>query len=234
MKIWTKKQVAALGLATVITLSMTACGEKTPSLKEVEQAINAGTLTMEDALAKGWVDDAWVENYVEEHSVPASDKMEEYRVGDFTTTTISGEEFTSDQVGDVVLFAFVDPETEGADSFFEEMKAAFPDVEKVGAGLLLCVKGEAKAEDFSDAPFPVVLLNDSLKNAMGFNKETIEDPDLPNSASWYVNGSCISSWYSALNREGLAADAETFVGIADEMQRNSETGGGAHAAASLG
>lgn len=56
------------------------------------------------------------------------------------------------------------------------MQAAFPDVEKAGAGLILCVKGEAQAEQFAGALFPVILLNDSLKNAMGFNKETVEDP----------------------------------------------------------
>ena len=121
MKFWTKKRAAALGLAAAMTLSLAACGEKAPSLEEVEQAIEAGTLTMEDALDKGWVDETWAENYMEAHSVPASDKMEAYRVGDFTTTTVSGEEFTREQVGDVVLFAFVDPETEGAASFFEEM-----------------------------------------------------------------------------------------------------------------
>ena len=53
MKFWTKKRAAALGLAAVMTLSLTACGEKTPSLEEVEQAIEAGTLTVEDALDKG-------------------------------------------------------------------------------------------------------------------------------------------------------------------------------------
>ena len=38
MKFWTKKRAAALGLAAVMTLSLTACGEKAPSLEEVEQA----------------------------------------------------------------------------------------------------------------------------------------------------------------------------------------------------
>ena len=86
MKIWTKNRAAALGLAAILALSLAACGGKKPSLEEVEQAIGAGTLTMEDALDKGWVDEAWVEQYLEEHSVPASDKIEEYRVGAFTTT----------------------------------------------------------------------------------------------------------------------------------------------------
>ena len=43
MKFWTKKRTAAVGLAAVMTLSLAACGEKAPSLEEVEQAIEAGT-----------------------------------------------------------------------------------------------------------------------------------------------------------------------------------------------
>ena len=101
--------------------------------------------------------------------------------------------------------------------------------------MILCLKDEEQTEQFSDAPFPVIILNDSLKDAMGFNKETVEDPDLPNTASWYVNGSFLSSWYAALSRDGLASDAETFVGIASGMQENTETGGtGAAAAVPLG
>jgi hypothetical protein len=235
MKVWTKKQMAALGLAAAVTISLTACGGKKPDMEAVEQAIDAGTLTIEDALNKGLIDQAWVDAYLEEHSVPASDKMEEYRVGDFTTTTVSGEEFTRQQVGDVTLFAFVDPETEEAFAFFEAMQAAHPGVEKAGAELILCLKGEGQAEQFAGASFPVILLNDSLKNAMGINKETVDDPELPNTASWYVNGSFLSSWYAALNGDGLAADAETFVEIAEGMEENTEAGGtGAAAAVPLG
>lgn len=222
MKLWSKKRLTALGLAAILTLSLTACGEKKPSLEEVEQAIDAGTLTMEDALDKGWVDEAWAENYLEEHSVSASDKMEEYRVGDFTTIAVSGEEFTRGQVKDVTLFAFVDPETEEAASFFEEMQAAFSAVEKTGAGMVLCVKGEAHTEQFDDAPFPVILLNDSLKEALGFNKETVEDPDMPNTASWYVNGSFLSAWMMVLSAESLSKDAETFTAVGQEMDGGSK------------
>lgn len=232
MKTWTTKQAAVLGLAAVLVLSLSACGEKKPSLEEVEQAISAGTLTMEDALDKGWVDKDWVENYLEEHSVPASDKMEEYRVGEFQTTTVSGEEFTNVQVGNITLFAFVDPETEEAAAFFEEMQAAFPDVEKTGAGMILCVKGEAHTEQFADAPFPVILLNDSLKEALGFNKETVEDPEMPNTASWYVNGSFLSAWMMTLDADGLSEDAASFVAIGQEMDGGSKALSDSGAAAS--
>ena len=61
MKFWTKKQAAALGLAVVMTLSLTACGEKAPSLEEVEQAIDAGTLTVRTLWTRaGWIKRGWM------------------------------------------------------------------------------------------------------------------------------------------------------------------------------
>ena len=70
MKADMKKRLAALGLTTVMALSLAACGEKAPSREEVEQAIEAGTLTIEDALEKGWIDQTWVDDYTEKNSVP--------------------------------------------------------------------------------------------------------------------------------------------------------------------
>ena len=104
-----RQRLAALGLAAAMGMSLSACGGSQPSQEEVEQAIEAGTLTIEDALDQGWIDQTWVDAYQEENSVPAASKMETNMVGDFTTTTLSGEEFTRDQLGAVVLFAFLDP-----------------------------------------------------------------------------------------------------------------------------
>ena len=55
MKYVTRRRLAALSLTAVMALSLTACGEKQPSQEEVEQAIEAGTLTIGDALDKGWI-----------------------------------------------------------------------------------------------------------------------------------------------------------------------------------
>ena len=167
-----KRKLAVLGLAAAMALSLAACGEKRPSQEDVEQSIEAGTLTIEDALDKGWVDQAWVDAYYEENSVPAASKTESNMVGDFATTTLSGEAFTREQLGDVVLFA--------------------------------------------DAPFPVILYNDSLAAAVGSNRSMVEDGEMPNVASWYVNGAFLSAWYSAVDAEELPASAAAFV----EMSRN--------------
>ena len=137
MKHEKKRRFAALGLAAVMTLALAACGEKKPSLDEVEQAIEAGTLTVEDALEKGWIDQSWVDSHTEDNSVPASDKMEANRVADFTTTTLDGEEFTKDDLGQVVFFAFADPADPGAADFFQSLVDAYEGVMANGAGIVL-------------------------------------------------------------------------------------------------
>ena len=67
MKYVTRRRLVTFGLAAALALSLTACGEKRPSQEEVEQAIEAGTLTIEDALDKGWIDQAWVDAYQDVH-----------------------------------------------------------------------------------------------------------------------------------------------------------------------
>ena len=172
-----KRKLAVLGLAAAMALSLAACGEKRPSQEDVEQSIEAGTLTIEDALDKGWVDQAWVDAYYEENSVPAASKTESNMVGDFATTTLSGEAFTREQLGDVVFFAFLDPEAEGTQVFYNALAEGYGGVAENGAEILVCTKSGTGSEMFADAPFPVILYNDSLAAAVGSNRSMVEDGD---------------------------------------------------------
>ena len=216
MKQMTTRRLAALGLAAAMGLTLAACGEQQPSREEVEQAIEAGTLTVEDALDKGWIDQAWVDAYQEENSVPAASKMETNMVGDFTTTTLSGEEFTQEQLGDVVFFAFLDPNAEGTQTFYDALAEGYDGVVENGADIVVCTKSESGNELFAEAPFPVILYNDSLKEALGNNRGMVEDKDVPNTASWYENGSFLSAWMMAPDAEELPEDAASFVAMGQE------------------
>ena len=82
--------------------------------------------------------------------------------------------------------------------------------------ILVCTKSGTGSEMFADAPFPVILYNDSLAAAVGSNRSMVEDGEMPNVASWYVNGAFLSAWYSAVDAEELPASAAAFV----EMSRN--------------
>jgi len=68
MKRWT-----VMFLTAACALSLAACGTQKPSLDEVKQAIAEGTVTLEDAVGKGWVTQEWADEYLEENSVPAAD-----------------------------------------------------------------------------------------------------------------------------------------------------------------
>ena len=221
MKHSNHRRFAALGLAAVMTLALTACGEKKPSVEEVEQAIETGTLTVEDALEKGWIDQDWVDSYMEDNSVPASSKMEANKVADFTTTTLAGEEFTKDDLGDVVFFAFTDPADPSAAEFYQSLVDAYEGVKENGAGIVLCTKSEEGNDPFAGAPFPVIFYNDSLREAVGNNRDMIEDQETPNTASWYVNGSFFSAWSLKVEAEELVQSAASFVEMSEDKELGS-------------
>ena len=229
-----KRKLAVLGLAAAMALSLAACGEKRPSQEDVEQSIEAGTLTIEDALDKGWVDQAWVDAYYEENSVPAASKTESNMVGDFATTTLSGEAFTREQLGDVVFFAFLDPNAEGTQTFYDALAEGYDGVAENGADIVVCTKSESGNELFAEAPFPVILYNDSLKAAIGGNSGMVEDEETPNTASWYVNGSFLSAWYSSVDAEELPASAAAFAEMSREPAFEGGDGSGAAAMAPMG
>lgn len=217
------KRIVSFFLAAVCLLSLAACGSKKPSLEEVEQAINEGTLTLEDAVGKGYVTQDWADEYIESRTVPAGDKMEAGAIGEFTTTTLAGEEFTREQLEGVVLFAFIDPAGEEAEAFYQALVEGYEGVKENGAGILVCAKGEEGNELFEDAPFPVIPYDDAVKAATKNHSGMIEDLD--NSASWCVNGSFYSAWYSVVDAESLADSAAGFVEVQKEMAEGGENGG---------
>ena len=164
---------------------------------------------------KGWVTQEWVDKYVQQRSVPAVSKAEAGAIGEFTTTTLSGEELTRDQMAEVTLFVFLDPTNSDTQAFYQALTAGYEDVKKNGAEILVCTKSEGKNELLSDAPFPVIHYNDSLKAAVKNYQEMIEGE--PNIFSWCVNASFISAWSCTIEEEKLGDSAAAFVEMQKEM-----------------
>ena len=55
------KKKIVLAIALALCLALSACGSKSPSLEEVESAIRDGSVTIEDALDKGWITQEWAD-----------------------------------------------------------------------------------------------------------------------------------------------------------------------------
>ena len=176
------KKWIAIFMTMVCTLSLAACGSKQPAMDEVQQAIEAGDLTLQDAVDKGYVTQEWADNYLDQRSMPAVSKMEAGMIGDFTTTTIAT-------------------------------------AQEQGAGITVCIKNEENKDWFEKAPFPVILYNDSLKEATKSHRDLIEE--VSNTGSWYVNGSFASAWQSSIDADSFAETAAAYV----EMAKDESFGG---------
>lgn len=214
------KRLTAICLTLVLALSLAACGSQKPSQEEVEQAIEAGNVTLEDAVEKGWVTQEWADQYIEERSVPAADKVQAGAIGEFTTTTLSGEEFTREDMAKVTCFVFLDPADPEAETFYQALTEGYEGVKEAGAEILVCTKSQEGNEMFQDSPFPVILYNDSLKKAVESHQEMIEGS--PNTSSWCVNGSFFSAWSSSAEAAELGETAASFVEMEAGMSQNAD------------
>ena len=216
-----KKMILAGALALCLTLS--ACGSQAPSQEEVEAAIEDGSITIEDALDKGWIDQAWVDSYMEENSVPVADKIAINKVGEFETKTVTGDTFTNQDIPAVAFMVFLDPEDAGAQAYYDELVKAVEDVRAASADIVVCSKGGMDAELYQDAPFSVVEYNDAMKTVLAQNDGMASE--IPCVGVWYVDGSLISAWSSEVDAASLADSAASFAGMAADGETQSGMGG---------
>ncbi len=214
MKRWISILTAVLCIA-----SMAGCSERKPSTEDVEKAIRNGDMTLEDALEKGYVSEEWADRHFPDDSVPAMDKLEANRIGDFTTKTLSGEDFTREDLPQVFFFAFLDLTTDEGMKAQEQMLKAYEEVKEAGAELVLAVTKQDESTK-AEAPFPMIVFNDSLKEAVGKNIEMITDK---NTGSWCVERAFLSAWYSKIEAQTLTESAASFVEMLEGLENSEQT-----------
>ena len=202
------KKMITLLLASVMTLSLVACGSSKPSEEEVIASIEAGTLTIEDAVEKGYVDEQWVEDYRAENSVEASKKSEANMLAAFETENLAGEAFTDDDLTPVTFIAFLNPNSEDAIAQYNILAETYDAVVATGADILIVNTTGEDSDLFADAKFEVVSYNDSMKTAMGTLVEMVNEDGFV--GSWNVNNSFLSAWY-------MSVDADSFVETGKSM-----------------
>lgn len=205
-----KKKVAAVFLTGAIILSLTACGAQKPDLKEVEKAISNGEVTIEDALAKGWITQDWADEYLDANSHAAADKTVSFAIGDFETITVSGEKYCNDNIADTTFWAFLDLTTEESKEWMEILKNSYQELQEKNAEVLVCVKNRTEDQTFENIPFPMIIYNESLKNALDHMNMSEMVEELPNCGNWFANDYFASSWSSLITKEQLLREVDFF------------------------
>ena len=212
------KKIITLLLISIIAVSFVACNHSQPTIEEVIASIEAGTLTMDDAVEKGYVDEQWVEDYYAKNSVPAMDKSQSNMISEFETETLSGEMFTNDDLSDVTFIAFLNPNSEDAKEQYDILLETYDKVVASGADILIVSTSDEGTELFEDAQIQVVSYNDSIKSALGSLTEMVNEDGFI--GSWNVNGAFMSAWNMKIEADGFIKTGTSMVESYGEPQND--------------
>lgn len=207
-----RKKVLVTIIAITVMATMAACSSGKPDTKEILEAISKGTITVEDAQDRGWIDEKWIEENIEK--TPAVDKSKIHLLGEFTTSTIQGEEFTLNDVDDAVFIFFFNPDSPAATESIETLNRIYDQIRQGDAEVLgVMVGGSSDTEIVKDCKFTVINYNDSLEKAMGDMIDMI-DPD-GFTGAWNIKTSFRSAWYLKINEEDLLKTAADIKKISE-------------------
>ena len=203
------KKIMTLLLISTMAVTFVACSSNKPSEEDVIAAIEAGTLTTEDAIDKGYVDEQWVEDYYAENSVPAMDKSSSNMLSAFETETLASEKFTNEDLSPVTFIAFLNPTSEDAKEQYKILLETYEDVVTNGGDILVVNTSNEASDLFDDATFNVVSYNESMKSALGNLSEMVNEDGF--TGSWNVRGAFMSAWYMKVEADGFADTAKSMV-----------------------
>lgn len=212
------KKIITLILTGVLALSLVACGTGKPSLDEVKEAIANGTLTVEDALEKGYIDIDDFEKSEPIQGEKADNKLESNLIGDFDTTTISGEGFANSNLSAITYFAFLNPNAENAKEIYDILSKNYKSVKENGGEILIITLDDENNELFADSEMSVVHYNDSFKAAMGSTSEMVNEDGFV--GTWNVAGAFPMAWSMKIDAD---EDFITTLNALKEMLDTSST-----------
>ena len=202
MKHFVKRTVLLL-LAGAMVLSLAGCFGA-PSEEKIIQALDDGTITGEDAKAKGWIDDDWIDDHFK--SVEASTKIHQFDV--FETTYLNGEEVSSSIISEEMCLVFFDTAKDGTLEKLEVFNQIADIMRETGVPVLGIVMDEELAiaqETLKYIKFPVIVYNDAMKSSLGKYEDILDD------ALTFVftkDGGFYTAWNTNVDKEKILEVAD--------------------------
>lgn len=202
------KTYLSLLMAGFLVVTMAGCSSA-PSEDEIMSALEKGTITVEDAKSKGWIDDAWIE----EHFEPVEAKSKIYLLDPFDTTYLDGTPASSHLIEGTMCLVFFNTTAEGSVDTLTKISQISEQMEQLGVPVLGIVTDndlDAARQALPELKFPVIVYNEEMKQSLDFYKDMIEN----NVVSVFTKeGGIYSAWNSDCSADELLHAAE---GIANE------------------
>ncbi|MEG0934032.1 MAG: hypothetical protein RSJ41_00425 [Clostridia bacterium] len=197
------KSIRIAALAALVALCLAGC-QGAPSDAKIKEALDAGTITVEDAKEKGWIDDAWIKkNFT---SIKAATKIHVF--DKFETTYLDGTPVSSDVISGKMCLVFFDTtkeETMQKLKVFEQVDEELREMGIPVMGILMDVDPEAAKEKLAHCTFPVIVYNQDMQRALE-KYESVLDADVV--SVFTKEGGFYSAWHTEAQAEELVSFAK--------------------------
>lgn len=199
------KKIIVSFLSALIVFSTVGCS-KVPSDEKIMSALEEGTITIEDAKEKGWIDDEWIEKYLK--PIDAGKKITP--IAPFKTTYIDGTSVTSEIISDEMCLVFFDTSKEttmGKLKIYNELSSEMKDMGISMLGIITDKDLEGAKEILNDMNFPIIVFNEEVASSLEMYKDIIANDVV---SVFTRDGGIYSSWNGAANKEGLLKYARSL------------------------
>lgn len=198
-----KKAIAALLSALLV---LTGCSS-IPSDEKIKSALEDGTITVEDAKQKGWINQEWIKKHFE--TVEAKSKI--YLFDPFQTTYLDGTFASSELIEGTMCLVFFNTkkaETLEKLKIFDQLYEEMREIGVPVLGIITDDKPDEAKEALSGLHFPVIVYNQEMQNSLK-NYDGLARTDLV----WVFtkNGGIYSAWCTKGDADDILSDAEGLV-----------------------
>lgn len=192
------KRMMTILVSAMLVLSLAGCSS-TPSDEKIKDALASGTITIEDAKSKGWIDEEWIKaNY---NPIEAKSKI--YLFDPFETTYLDGTPVSSTIIEGTMCLVFFN--TQQADTL-EKLKVyneVSDQMKELGVPILGIITDKdvtAAKEKLSDLKFPVIVYNEAMLKVFERYNEIINQDIV---SIFTKDGGFYSAWRNGETTESL-------------------------------
>jgi hypothetical protein len=199
------KRIVAGILSLGLIFILTGCSSK-PSDKRIKEALDNGTITVEDAKSKGWINDEWIEKNFKK--ITAGSKIHLFE--QFQTTYLDGTPAPKNVISGKMHVAFFNSKSDKTAEQIKILNSAYEKFVKYDIPIL----GVVLDEDLNEAKellkgvkFPVIVYNEEMKKSLKEYADIIKTDYV---SVWTKEGGFYSAWESTENAEDLISFAEVL------------------------
>lgn len=199
------KKIVTILLSSMVVFSLVGCNS-VPSEEKIKAALEDGTITVEDAKSKGWINDSWIKENFEQ--IEAKSKI--YLFDPFETTYLDGTPASSTLIEGKMCLVFFNTQEEETMDKLKAYDDAYDDMMALGIptiGIITDKNVDGANEEISAMKFPIIVYNEEMKTSLKDYSEML-DKDVV--SVFTKEGGFYSAWYTKGEKEDLLSFGEAL------------------------